>query len=196
MDSAMEKVDIIAERVANGVLNIRDYGSEESTVNAEIADRPIVYLETTVVSYLTAKPSRDVVAAGHQQSTRERWEDRRQNFRVVASQLVVREAGKGDMPAAQRRLGILKGLELLEITPEATTLARALIDDGVVPDTSLEDALHVSVAVVNGCKYLMTWNYRHLVGAGVRARIEAFCRDKGYEPAIICTPEELLEDEI
>lgn len=115
---------------------------------------------------------------------------------VVASQLVVREAGKGDMPAAQRRLGILKGLELLEITPEATTLARALIDDGVVPDTSLEDALHVSVAVVNGCKYLRTWNYRHLVGAGVRARIEAFCRDKGYEPAIICTPEELLEDEI
>ena len=123
-------------------------------------------------------------------------EDRKQNFRVVASQLVVREAGKGDMPAAQRRLDILKGLELLEITPEATSLAGALIRNEVVPETSIEDALHVAVAVINGCKYLVTWNYRHLAGASVRARIEAFCRNKGYEPAIICTPEELLEDEI
>ena len=100
------------------------------------------------------------------------------------------------MPAAQRRLDILKGVELLEITPEATTLARALIGNGVIPDTSLEDALNIAVPVVNGCKYLVTWNYHHLAGAGVRARIEAFCRDKGYEPAIICTPEELLEGAI
>jgi predicted nucleic acid-binding protein len=153
-------------------------------------------LETTVVSYLTAKPSRDVVIAGHQQSTREWWEDRRQDFKVVASQLVVQESGKGDMPAAQRRLEILKSVKLLEITPEATTLARSLIANGVIPETSILDALHVAVAVINGCKYLATWNYRHLASAGVRARIEAFCRAKGYEPTIICTPEELLENEI
>ncbi len=165
-------------------------------MNKEPTGRPVVYLETTVVSYLTAKPSRDVVIAGHQQSTQEWWEDRKQDFRVVASQLVLQEAGRGDMQATQRRLDILKGVELLEITPDATTLARALIGNGVVPETSLEDALHVAVAVVNGCKYLVTWNYRHLAGAGVRARIESFCRDEGYEPAIICTPEELLEDEI
>ena len=134
--------------------------------------------------------------AGHQQSTQEWWEDRKQDFRVVASQLVLQEAGRGDMQAAQHRLDILKGVELVEITPDSTALARALIRSGVVPETSLEDALHVAVAVVNGCKYLMTWNYRHLASAGVRARIEAFCREEGYEPTIICTPEELLEDEI
>ena len=99
------------------------------------------------------------------------------------------------MPAAQHRLDLLKGGKLLEITPEATNLAGALIVNGAVPDTSLEDALNIAVPVVNGCKYLVTWNYHHLARAGVRARIEAFCRDKGYEPAIICTPEELLEDE-
>lgn len=157
--------------------------------------RPVVYLETTVVSYLTAKPSREVVIAGHQQSTREWWA-RRQDLRIVASQLVLQEAGKGDTQATQYRMDILKGVELLEITPDATNLARDLIERGVVPETSIEDALHVAVAVVNGCKYLVTWNYRHLAGAGVRARIEAFCRNKGYEPAIICTPEELLEGEI
>ena len=158
--------------------------------------RPVVYLETTVVSYLTAKPSRDVVMAGHQQSTREWWAYRKQDVRVVASQLVLQEAGKGDTQATQQRMDVLKGVEFLEITPDATTLARNLIEHGVVPETSVEDALHVAVAVVNGCKYLVTWNYRHLAGAGVRARIEAFCRDEGYEPAIICTPEELLEGEI
>lgn len=157
---------------------------------------PVVYLETTVVSYLTAKPSRDIVVAGHQQSTQEWWEDRLQDFRVVASYLVLQEAGRGDRQAAQRRLDILREVELLEITPEATTLARALIGNGVLPETSLEDALHVAIAVVNGCKYLVTWNYHHLAGAAVRSRIEAFCRSEGYEPAIICTPEELLEEDV
>lgn len=164
-------------------------------MNGERAGRPAVYLETTVVSYLTAKPSRDVVTAGHQQSTREWWEERGQDFSVVASQLVLQEAGKGDAEAVQRRLDTLKGVELLEITQDARILARTLTANGVVPETSFEDALHVAIAAVNGCKYLVTWNYRHLVGAGMRARIEAFCRDQGYGPVIICTPEELSEDE-
>ena len=157
-------------------------------------DRPVVYLETTVVSYLAARPSRDVVVAGHQQSTRDWWDHKKQDFRVVASQLVLHEASRGDTQAIQARLDILKEVELLEIAPPATALARAMVGDQVVSETSLEDALHVAVAVVNNCKYLLTWNYRHLAGADVRTRIEVYCRDRGYEPAIICTPEELLED--
>ena len=157
------------------------------------SNRPVVYLETTVVSYLAAKPSRDVVIAGHQQSTQEWWDQKRSGFRLIASQLVVQEAGKGDALAARHRLGILKELELLEITSEATGLARKLIAKGAIPNTSLEDALHVAIAVVNGCQYLLTWNYRHLAGAGARERIQALCRSEGYGPAIICTPEELLE---
>lgn len=157
-------------------------------------DRPVVYLETTVVSYLAARPSRDVVVAGHQQSTRDWWDHKKQDFRVVASQLVLHEASRGDTQAIQARLDILKEVELLEIAPPATALARAMVGDQVVSETSLEDALHVAVAVVNNCKYLLTWNYRHLAGADVRTRIEVYCRDRGYEPVIICTPEELLED--
>lgn len=159
-------------------------------------NRPIVYLETTVISYLAAKPSRDVVVAGHQQSTQEWWDERRSDFRPIASQLVVQEAGQGDAQAAERRFSILKDLELFEVTSAATDLARVLIAKGAIPDTSLEDALHVAIAVVNGCQYLLTWNYRHLAGARARERIQALCRNAGYEPAIICTPEELLETEI
>ena len=170
--------------------------SEERTVNRNLAGRPVVYVETTVVSYLTAKPSRDVVMVERQQLTREWWEDRGQAFRVVSLHLVVREASAGDRQAARRRLDILRGVELLAITPDATTLARSLTGSGVVPENSPEDALHVAVAVVNGCNYLVTWNYHHLAREDMRARIEAFCRDEGYEPALICTPGELLEDEI
>ena len=165
-------------------------------MNKQLADSALVYLETTVVSYLTANPSRNVVVAGHQQSTREWWDNRKQKFRVVASQLVLQEASRGDSEAAERRLDILRAVDLVEITPDAAALARAFIENGVVPETSLEDALHVAVAVTNGCNFLMTWNFRHLAGAGVRTRIEAFCQNEGYEPTIICTPEELLEDEI
>ncbi|MCY4282585.1 MAG: type II toxin-antitoxin system VapC family toxin [Gammaproteobacteria bacterium] len=167
---------------------------DKSTDNETSTDRPIVYMETTVVSYLTARPSRDVVIAGHQQSTREWWEDRQSDFRVVASPLVLQEASRGDNQAAQSRLDILRIVELLEINDDATTLARELIESGIIPETSLDDALHVAIAAVNGCNYLATWNYRHLVSAGVRARIETFCRDKGYEAVIICTPEDLLEE--
>lgn len=165
-------------------------------MNREPDVRPRVYLETSVVSYLAARPSRDLVTAGHQQSTRDWWEERRADFAVVASQLVLREVGKGDPAAAQHRFGVLKEVQLLDITQDARLLAGALSANGIIPESSTDDALHVAIAAVNGCRYLLTWNYRHLVGAGKRSRIEAFCRDEGYEPAIICTPEELMEDEI
>jgi len=155
--------------------------------------RAKVYIETTVVSYLTARPSRDVVIAGHQQTTHEWWETSRDKFDVVASQLVVREAGAGDSQAAQERLAVLSTLTLLEVTEEALALAQEIIRAEAVPEKADEDALHVAIAVTNGVEYLLTWNCKHLANATLRARIEEVCRSAGYEPVIICTPEELLE---
>ncbi|HJY85944.1 MAG TPA: type II toxin-antitoxin system VapC family toxin [Candidatus Acidoferrales bacterium] len=155
--------------------------------------RAKVYIETTVVSYLTARPSRDVVIAGHQQTTHEWWETSRDKFDVVASQLVVREAGAGDSQAAQERLAVLSTLTLLEVTEEALALAQEIIRAEAVPEKADEDALHVAIAVTNGVEYLLTWNCKHLANATLRAKIEEVCRSAGYEPVIICTPEELLE---
>ena len=77
--------------------------------------RPKVYIETTVVSYLTALPSRDIVQAAHQQLTREWW-DRRDRFELFVSQVVLAECGRGDAGAAARRLEILAGLPVLAAT--------------------------------------------------------------------------------
>jgi predicted nucleic acid-binding protein len=153
-----------------------------------------VYVETTIISYLTARPSRDLVVAGHQQVTHEWWQTSRRHFALVSSQLVVGEAGAGDPGAAQERLALLGELTLLEISEEALTLAKHLLQTGAIPAGFPEDALHVAVAVVNGIEYLLTWNYKHLANAGMRSRIEAACHKLGYEPTIICTPEELMED--
>ncbi|MGH7963795.1 MAG: type II toxin-antitoxin system VapC family toxin [Candidatus Binatia bacterium] len=155
--------------------------------------RAKVYIETTVISHLTSRPSRDVVIAGHQKITRDWWQTCHDRFDLVASQLVVREAGVGDPQAAKERLKSLATLTLLEITEEAVTLAQELVSTGAVPAKAAEDALHLAIAVTNGVEYLLTWNCKHLANATMRTKIEDVCRSAGYEPVIICTPEELLE---
>ena len=154
--------------------------------------KPRAYIETTVVSYLTAWPSRDVVIAGNQQTTRDWWRDAADRFELVASELVINEAGAGDAGAARGRLAILDSLTLLDATEEAGELAQQLVQSGVIPQTKAEDAAHIAIAVTNGVDYLVTWNCRHIANATMRSRIERVCREAGYEPTIICTPEELV----
>lgn len=157
--------------------------------------KPKVYVETTVVSYLTARPSRDIVIAGHQQLTRDWWESCPGKFELVASELVMQEASAGDEEAARDRLGVLDALTLLETAEDALGLAQQLVDSAAVPQKAAEDALHIAIAAANGIEYLVTWNCRHIANATMRSKIEEVCRSAGHEPPIICTPEELLEAE-
>ena len=153
-----------------------------------------VYIETSVVSYLTALPSRDVIVVGHQQITDEWWRTKRQSFDLFASQLVLREARAGNEKMAERRLTALEQATLLEVTEDALKLSERLVNKGPLPEKAAEDALHIAIAVVNGMDYLMTWNCKHIANAKMRNKINQICRMEGYEPAIICTPEELLGD--
>ena len=152
-----------------------------------------VYLETTIPSYLTARPSRDLVTAAHQQITREWWDTRRHDFDLFVSQMVIDEASAGDPEAATRRLDVLASLPLLDPQAEGTALAQMLIDHIPLPARAAADALHIAIAVVNGMDDLLTWNCTHIANAALRGRIEAACRSRGFSVPIICTPEELLE---
>lgn len=157
--------------------------------------KPKAYIETTVVSYLTAWPSRDVVIAGHQQITRQWWTTAADRFELVASQLVIDEAGAGDVEAARDRLAALASVTLVDATDEALQLAEDLVAANAVPEKAAEDALHIAIAVVNGIDFLVSWNCRHIANAAMRTGIERICRRAGYEPAIICTPDELMGSE-
>ena len=153
-----------------------------------------VYIETSVISYLAARPSRDLITAAHQQLTQEWWQNRRAHFDLYASQLVIQEAGAGEAEMAHKRLALLEQLSLLDLSEASVKLGRALVANGPIPEKAAVDALHIAIATVHGMDYLLTWNCKHIANAEMQTAVTAVCRSDGYEPPVICTPEELLGD--
>ncbi len=105
----------------------------------------------------------------------------------------MQEISAGNPELAQRRLEIVRGLSVLAVTQEATELAERLVQQGPLPPKAQVDALHIGVAAVQGMEYLLTWNCKHIANAQMRNQIERICRGMGYEPPVMCTPEELME---
>lgn len=154
--------------------------------------KPKLYLETTIPSYLTSWPSRDLIIAGHQQITMEWWKKRRRAFDLYISQFVVDEAKAGNDESTRERLKAIRGLPLLDITKEVESLAIRILTSGVVPLKASTDAAHIAIATVHGIDYLMTWNCVHLANATITKTVARVCRQEGFECPVICTPEELL----
>lgn len=155
--------------------------------------KPRTYVETSIVSYLTARPSRDLVLAAHQQVTRDWWASR-ERFDLFVSQFVFDEAAAGDPEAAAKRLTVLGETAVLDVTTEVIALAEDLTGAGGLPSEARVDALHVAIAAVHGMD-LLTWNCRHIANATLRGTIEERCRAAGFEPPAICTPLELPKEE-
>jgi len=154
--------------------------------------KPRLYLETTLPSYLTSRPSRDLIIAGHQQVTRDWWEKRRDDFQIYISQLVLDEAGAGDPEAARQRMKVLQSLPLLDITPGVVELSFGILAAGKIPRKAATDAAHIAIAAVHGMDFLLTWNCVHIANAAIVRALASICRKHGYECPVICTPEELL----
>lgn len=156
--------------------------------------KPRVYVETSVLSYLTGLPSRDLVVAAHQQLTHTWW-TQRARFALCVSEAVLAEARQGDPSAASRRLAVADGLEVVGATPAAELLTTALLRAAALPAKAAIDAAHVALATVHGLEFLVTWNCTHIANAAMRPRIDDVCRRSGFKPPIICTREELLQPE-
>ncbi len=152
-----------------------------------------IYIETSVVSYYTNRPSRDLVTAARQQVTREWWDESSHRFELYISVLVPEEARCGNEIEAKKRLEALKGIPILGISEEAEALANALVA-GPIPKKSAEDALHIALAAVNGMDFLLTWNFRHINNAMMKKQITKIVENYGYECPVLCSPEELEED--
>jgi len=153
-----------------------------------------VYIETSIVSYLTARPSNDIRSVSQQNITLEWWEFRRNDFDLFISEFVIVEASRGDKSAAAKRLTAIEGIAELEVLDTTAELAKSLISRGSLPTKAEVDAFHVAVATTHGVEFLLTWNCKHIANAIMRPKIEQVCREMGFEPPIICTPTELLEE--
>ena len=157
--------------------------------------KPRVYIETTIISYLTAWRSTQIIMAAQQEATRAWWDEERHHFDLFVSEVVVQEASAGDADAAKRRLDPIKSIPELQITDETGELAKALIEKGKLPNKAHIDALHIAVATVNGMDYLLTWNCRHIANATLQRSMQIICEEAGYVLPIICTPYELIEED-
>jgi len=152
-----------------------------------------VYIETTVVSYLTSKPSRDIMVAGHQEATRELWPDLLAKYDTYVSALVFEEAKRGNPEQARMRLVAIEPFSMLDIDDEARSLAEKIIGRRAIPAEFPEDALHIAVAAVNGIEVVITWNFTHMNNAFTRKIVRRIVEGEGYGCPEICSPEELME---
>lgn len=154
--------------------------------------KEIVYIETTIVSYLTARPSRDGLLAAHQQLTREWWEKERLRYHCLASEEVRVEAARGEAAMIELRLRWLSQVTILPLTPEMESLAMDFLTTGALPLTMRSDAMHLAAASVARADYLLTWNCRHLANANVLKRLAKEARNRGWELPLVCTPLEFM----
>ena len=154
-----------------------------------------VYIETTIPSYLAARPSRDLLVAAHQQTTWDWWELRRHLFELHISQAVLEEARQGDPVLSANRLSLLEGISVLPYTEITRHLTACFMRDGSFPAKAFTDATHIAMTAVYECEYLLTWNCTHIANAQIQRRLRAVMRDNGFEPPVICTPDELMGDE-
>ena len=152
-----------------------------------------LYVETSIVSYLAGRASRDLLIAACQQATRDWWQDQRERYDLFTSQLVVAEAAAGDPESAKRRLAYLEGIPELLVTAEVRDLARALVTQGALPPKAGADALHIAVAAVHRMDLLLTWNCRHIDNPATKPMVRSVCLAAGYSCPEICTPIEILE---
>jgi len=153
-----------------------------------------IYVETSIPSYLTARPSRDVRTVAWQHITCQWWDEARHQYQLYVSELVRVEAASGDPDAAERRISALEGIPELAIDTEIESLAEQLISGGAIPSSAAADALHIGIAAVHSMDYLLTWNCRHIDNAAAKPMMRSICAVGGYTCPEICTPLELLQE--
>lgn len=156
---------------------------------------PTVYVETSIISYLRARPSGHVVSAARQLITQRWWGEERRNYQLVTSQYVLDEASQGDAQLAEERLAALADVPLIEITDDIPTLAEELLESALLPPNARLDALHICAATFHRLDYLLTWNCTHIANARILPQIRELFAAMGYQLPVVCTPEEMVDDE-
>ena len=151
-----------------------------------------IYIESTIPSYVVARPARDLLQAARQQLTRDWWDLQREKHELFTSQIVLDEIAAGEREMAQRRLELMAGLIMLDLTPAAETLAERVLHSGLLPATADGDAAHIALATVHKLDILLTWNCRHIANAAIVGRLRRMMEAQGHTLPEIYTPEELL----
>jgi hypothetical protein len=151
-----------------------------------------VYIETSIIGYLTARKSNNLIVMANVEATRQWWDTRRTQFDLYISQTVLDEIARGDVEIASKRLEIVNDFPLLEVNEAVQSLAMQFLMKSNLPAKAADDALHIAVATIFGLDYLLTWNCKHIANAQIQKKLAQISFDTGYELPTICTPYELM----
>jgi predicted nucleic acid-binding protein len=153
-----------------------------------------VYIETSILGYLTARSTKDLILAANIEITRDWWKSRRNSFTLFTSEAVLEEVALGDTEVAVQRLEILRDFPLLELNETVQSLAVQLLTRSNLPPKARVDAIHIAAATVHGMDYLLTWNCKHIANAQIQGKLAEISLNLGYVLPILCTPNELMGD--
>jgi predicted nucleic acid-binding protein len=151
-----------------------------------------VYIETSIIGYLTARPSNNLILMANLEATREWWDTRRDQFMLYISQVVLDEVARGNTEIATKRLEIVRDFPLLEVSEAVQNLAAQFLAKSSLPPKAADDALHIAAATIYGLDYLLTWNCKHIANAQIQKKLAQISLNAGYELPTLCTPYELM----
>ncbi len=181
------------EGVGSGVIIMSGGRKSLEIAQAAVVSKPSVYVETTIISYLTARPSRDLVLAAHQQITQEWWTNARPQVECFVSAFVIDEASRGDADYVQKRLEAIADFAVLEVNEEIAELAETYFDGLQIPEKAKIDAFHLALAVWHKMDYVLSWNCKHIASGRVQKRLQQMNERLKMHIPVVCTPEELME---
>ena len=150
-----------------------------------------IYIESTIPSYVVARPARDLLQAARQQLTRDWWDLQRKRHELFISQVVLDEIASGEAAMARQRLELVAQIKLLDLTNEANALTKQILGSGLLPADADRDAAHIALATVHEMEILLSWNCRHIANAAIQARLRRLAEKAGFALPVLCTPDEL-----
>lgn len=156
--------------------------------------KPLVYIESSVVSYLTSRASADPIKNAWQTVTTQWWNTRLDQVTACISPYVIEEVSAGDPTAAKQRIDIIRGLNLLDTNEEIEALADFLLLGGGLPAKARFDALHIACAAYHGVNVVLTWNFKHIANPVQLPVMRGLCAARGYRLPELVSPLEMMEN--
>jgi hypothetical protein len=150
-----------------------------------------IYSESTIPSYVVARPARDLLQAARQQLTKDWWDFNSENHELFTSQIVLDEIAEGEAAMARQRLELVAELKLLDLTDEARMFTKEILASGLLPVEADRDAAHIALATVHEMEILLSWNCRHIANAAIQTRLRRLAEKNDFALPVLCTPEEL-----
>lgn len=158
--------------------------------------RPTVYLETSFINRLADPLKRDARTRQEQLDSREWWRVYRNRYSLIVSRATIDECSQySNARVVRLRNRYLARATTLRLSAsELNRLADALRrPHGPLPTAEILDAGHIAAAAISGCRFLLTWNQKHIANPFTLDQVDNIVRRHGYQTPLIATPGQFLQ---